>query len=130
MKEPVITGVRGFKVNKISVAGIDGDLQLGIKNPNNYSFSVYPSNFDVMYSGVHLGKARLDRRVKIKANAEEVYTFNIKSDFTNTNLLDVMKLLRGASFKNELEIKGDLKAGKLLLRKGFPVDLKERISLQ
>jgi LEA14-like dessication related protein len=130
LRDVQVTGIKGFTVNKISTEGIDGNILLGIKNPNNFGFSIFRSEFDVMYSGVYLGKAKLSKRVRIKANAEENYSFNLKSDFKNTNLLDIAKLLNGASFRNKLEVKGDLRAGKLFVYRSFPVDVQEQIKLR
>ena len=129
IKEVQSTGVKGFKVNKINTEGIDGDILIGIKNPNAFGFSIYKSEFDVTYSGVYLGKAKLTKRVHINASAEEVYSFNLKNDFKGANLMDVMKLLSGAAFKNSIEVKGDLKVGKLFIKKRIPVDIKEKINL-
>ncbi|PBQ32500.1 hypothetical protein CNR22_12190 [Sphingobacteriaceae bacterium] len=128
-KEVQCTGVKGFKVNTINTSGIDGDIMIGIKNPNAFGFSIYKSEFDVTYSGVYLGKAKLTKRVHINANAEETYSFNLKNDFKGANIMDVMKLLSGAAFKNSVEVKGNLKVGKLFVRKKIPVDIKERINL-
>ncbi len=128
-KEVQCTGVSGFKVNKIDPKGMDADIFLQIKNPNNTGFSIYRSEFDVSYNGIHLGKAKLNKRVHIRANAEESYAFNLKGDFKNVNLMDVMKLVNGMSGRGMLEVTGDLKAGKFLIRKKFPVALKERLSL-
>ncbi len=128
-KEVQCTGVSGFKVNNLNPSGIDADLLLSIKNPNPFGFSLYKSEFDVTYAGVSLGKAKLSKRVHINANAESVYSFNLKSDFKNANLMDVMKLVGGMAGKGTLEVKGDLKAGKFYLRKKFPVNLSEKIGL-
>lgn len=128
-KEVQCTGVTGFKVNKVSPQGIDADIFLQIKNPNATGFSIYRSEFDVSYNGMHLGKAKLSKRVHIRANAEESYAFNLKSDFKNANLMDVMKLINGMSGRGMVEVTGDLKAGKFLIRKKFPVAVKERLSL-
>lgn len=130
MKELEYTGVKGFKINSINTQGINGDIMVSIRNPNPYGFSIHKSEFDVSYNGVFLGKARLDRKVRIKAKAEETYAFNLKSDFSNVDLADVIKLLNGASNKGMLEVKGDLKAGKMLIRKKFPVNIKEKLSLE
>lgn len=129
LKELECTGVKGFKVNKIGTEGIDGDIQLSIKNPNKVGFSIYKSEFDIRYSGVYLGKAKLRKKVHIKANREEIYSFNIKNDFKDVNLVDIMKVLGGASFKNHIEVKGDLKVGKIYIKKKIPVDLKEKLRL-
>lgn len=127
-KEVQVTGVKGFKVNKIDAKGINADLLLGVKNPNSTGFSIYRSEFDVIYNGINLGKARSSKRVHIKANAEETYSFNLKSDFKDINLMDIMKLVQGGG-NGMVQVKGDLKAGKFYLRKKFPVDVKERARL-
>jgi LEA14-like dessication related protein len=129
IKEIQCTGIKGFKINKIGMDGIDGDLILSLKNPNPYAFSIYKSEFDVTYSGIYLGKARLNKNVRIHRNAEENYSFNLKKEFKDVSLVDVMKLLNGASFKNSIEIKGELKAGRFFLKKKIPVDVKEKLGL-
>jgi LEA14-like dessication related protein len=125
-KEAQCTGVKGFKINKINTDGLNADLILGIKNPNSIGFSVYPSEFDVMLNGVHLGKARSAKRVHIKANGEKDYAFTLKSDFKDVNPMDIMKLAAGGTSGN-IQVKGNLKAGKFYLKKKFPIDIKERI---
>src|SRR4051812_12698695 len=81
IKEVQCTGVKGFKVNKLDTKGVDADILLGIKNPNTFGFSIYKSAFDVTYSGIYLGKAKLTKRVHIHGKAEEVYSFNLTNDF-------------------------------------------------
>ena len=126
-KEVQCTGVKGFKVNKINTEGIDADILLNIKNPNTTGFSIYRSEFEVMFNGIYLGKAKLARRVHISRNAEETYAFNLVGDFKNANLIDVMKLVNGIASRGMIEVKGDLKAGKLFIRKKFPVSVKQRL---
>lgn len=126
-KEAQCTGVKGFKINKINTEGLNADLILGIKNPNSIGFSVYPSEFDVILNGVNLGKAKSSKRVHIDANGEKNYTFTLKSDFKNVNPLDIIKLASGGTTSGNIQVKGNLKAGKFYLKKKFPIDIKERI---
>lgn len=128
-KEIQVTGVKGFKVNKIDASGINADLMLDINNPNAMGFSIYRSEFDVMYNGINLGKARSSKRVHISPNTQQTYSFNLKSDFKNINLMDIMKLVNGGGGNGMVHVKGDLKAGKFYLKKKFPVDVKERARL-
>ena len=128
-KEVQVTAVEGISVSKISAQGIEAGLQLRIKNPNAYGFSLYRSEFDVKYSGVYLGKAILNKKVKIKGNHEQLYSLDLRGDFTGVNVLDVVKLINGASFKNTLEVQGDLRAGKLFIKKRFPVRVSEQLRL-
>lgn len=129
-KELEVTGIRGFRLNKFTAQGLEGDILLDIRNPNPYSFLLYKSEFDVTYSGVYLGKARLGKKLRIKAREEKSYQVNISKDFNDISLTEVMKLLSGGSFRNELEVKGHLKAGKLFIRKSIPVDIHESIRLR
>lgn len=128
-KEVQCTGVKGFKVNRVDTKGIDADIMLGIKNPNAMGFSIYRSEFDVIFNGINLGKAHLSKRVRIKANEEKTYAFNLVSDFKNINLMEIMKLVNGMSGRGMIEVKGDLKAGKLFIKKKFPVNVKEKLDL-
>jgi LEA14-like dessication related protein len=125
-KEAEVTGIQGFNLTKLGTEGIEGELLLKIKNPNSMGFSVYPSEFDVVYSGIHLGKAKLDKRVHISANSEKVYTFKLKSSLGELNFLDIAKLLNEKD-RGVVELTGDLKAGKFYLKKRYPVNLKQRV---
>lgn len=129
LKEVECSGVRGFNIKRIDLSGIEGELLLEIKNPNHYKFVIYPSEFDIVYSGIRLGKAQLAKKVKVKGNAEEVYGFNLKKDFKDVSFTEVMKLLNGGSLKNIIEVKGDLKIRRFLIKKKLPIDIKEKVKL-
>ncbi|MBX3163233.1 MAG: LEA type 2 family protein [Bacteroidetes bacterium] len=130
-KDLECTGVSGFTVNKINTEGIDANILLKIKNPNRVGFSIYKSEFDIAFSGIGLGKAKLVKRVHIKGNTEETYSFNLKNDFKDINVMDILKLLgsNAASRRGMVEVKGDLRAGKFYLKKKIRVDVKEKIGL-
>lgn len=127
-QEIQVVGVDGFNLNKISTDGIEAEVKLNIKNPNQSGFSIYPSEFDVMYSGIRLGKAKLHKRVHIDGHSEKAYTFNLRTNFGEMNLLDATKLLN-ISNHGTIELNGDLKAGKFYLKKRFPVNFKEKINM-
>lgn len=128
-KEISLTNVDRFSIQKMSLKEIEGELQLTIKNPNTVGFSIYKSEFDIIYGGVKLGKAKLHKRVHIGANTEKSYVFKLKSSPESLNLSDVMKLIGNAA-SGTIRIQGDLRAGKLFIKKRFPVDYTERINLQ
>lgn len=128
LKETTVTGVDQFFVNKINTEGIDANLNLKIKNTNSFGFSIYPSEFDIVYNGMYLGKAKLNKRVHIDGNTERVYSFNLKSNLSDLNVFDVLQLLN-AENKGKIEIKGDLKAGKFFLKKKFDVNYSDKIEL-
>jgi LEA14-like dessication related protein len=128
LKETTVTGVDQFFVNKINTEGIDANLNLKIKNTNSFGFSIYPSEFDIIYNGMHLGKAKLNKRVHIDGNTERVYSFNLKSNLSDLNIFDVLQLLN-AENKGKIEVKGDLKAGKFFVKKKFDVNFSDKVEL-
>lgn len=129
LKEVSCSGVKGFKMNKIDMTGINADVQLGIKNPNSVGFSIYRSKFDISYNGIYLGKAKSKRRVHVDPNSNKTYSFTLAGKFKDVSLQDIMKLANGGG-KGTMEVKGNIRAGKFFIYKKFPVDVKERVSLQ
>ena len=123
-----MTGVKSFRLTKVGTDGIEGEVIIGIKNPNNIGFSIYPSEFDIVYTGIKLGKARLKKRVHIDGNSEKLYVFKLKTSMKDMNLMDVMSMV---SMKNlgKIEVRGTLKAGKFYLKKRIPVNFSENIGL-
>lgn len=127
-EEIKVIGVDSFYLNKLNMDGIEAEVKLKIKNPNTVGFSVYPSEFDVLFSGIRLGKAKLNRRVHIDANCERVYSFKLKSGFGDLNILDITRLLNMDNI-GKIEVKGNLKVGKLFVKKKVPVDFSDKINL-
>jgi LEA14-like dessication related protein len=126
-KEAQVTGVKDFKLTKMSKEGIEADVIIGIKNPNDIGFSVYPSEFDVTVAGIRVGKAKLYKRVRIKAHAEKDYVFKLRSSLKDINIMDISNL--ATKKRGVIELTGDLKAGKLFVKKRFPVNIREKIDL-
>ena len=102
---------------------------LTLKNPNRVGFKLFPSKFDVSYGNVKLGTAELVDKVKIKGKEEATYTFQLRGDLKNVNLVEVFNLIknRGA---NALVVKGNLRIGKLFSWGSFPVEIKENVNLK
>ena len=129
-KDVSFSGIENVKVNKMSKERIDIDIIAKIKNPNKMAFTIYKSDMDAVVSGVNIGKAHLTKKVKIKANTEQAYTFNVKSNFSKINmgeLPNLMALLTKKSLK--IGLKGDLKVGKLFVKKTHPVDMTKDVPL-
>lgn len=129
LQEITVTNVDSFSLGKLSMTEIEGELQLTIKNPNSVGFNIYRSEFDIIYGNVKLGKAKLHKRVHIGANAEKAYVFKIKSSPENINLMDILKLVGNAG-SGTIQIKGDLKAGKLFIKRTFPINYADHIDLK
>lgn len=122
-KQADVVGVNNFKIKKINLEGLEADIELCIKNSNSMGFSIYPSEFDIIFSGLNLGKAKLKKRVHIDANCQKNYVFELNSSFKGLSLMDITKML-SASKLGQIQVKGDLKAGKFWVKKRFPIDYK------
>lgn len=127
-KEITVTNVDSFYMNKITTEKIEAEVNVKINNPNNSGFSIYPSEFEVIFSGIRLGKAKLDKRVHIDGKAEKVYTFKLNSKIADMNPLDALRLLNLDNL-GKIEVKGELKAGKFYLKKKFPVNYTDKVKL-
>jgi LEA14-like dessication related protein len=127
-EEIKVTNVEGFYLNKLTLENIEAQVQVKINNPNSRGFNIYPSEFDVVFSGMKLGKAKLTQKVRINPKSEEVYTFKLNSKLSDINPMDALKLLNLGSLGN-IEIKGDLKVGKFYFKKKIPVNYSDKVKL-
>lgn len=128
MKEIKVTSVEGFYVNKLTVENIDAEIKVKIDNPNKMGFSVYPSEFDVIFSGIRLGKAKLSKRVRLNAGSERVYSFKLNSKLSELNPLDILRLINLDNL-GKIEVNGDLKVGKFYFKKKFPVNYIDKVKI-
>ncbi len=129
-QEVSFTGIENVELVKLSQAGAEAKITAKIKNPNSTSFTVYKSDLDVSLNGLKAGVAHLTDNVKIKSNSEEVYTFNVKSDFSSLSLSDLPQLIGIATSKNvKVGLKGNLLVGKFFYKRSIPVELNESVPL-
>jgi len=127
-QEISVSNIENFRIHKVTLQEIDGDIDLKIKNPNNTGFSIYPSEFDIVYNNTKLGKAKLHKRVHIGSRSEKVYTFKLKTNLENLNFTDILSLLNGGS-SGTIKLTGDLKAGKLFFKRKYPVNYSNKVNL-
>lgn len=125
-KEISVTNINDFKVTKISPDGIEGEIKVTINNPNPIAFKVYRSKANIMFGDVKLGTAHIAKKVKIPANSNAEQTFILKGDLKGVSMLELPGLLAGKN--KQMEIQGNIKAGKWFYKKRFPIDKKQRIS--
>ncbi len=129
-EDVTFSGIENVKVNKLSQQGLDVNITAKIKNPNKVAFTIYKSDLDATFSGMNVGKARITNNVKIKANSEEAYTFNVTSDFSKLSIAELPNLLSIATSRSiKVGLKGNLRVGKLLVKKSYPVDMVKSVPL-
>jgi LEA14-like dessication related protein len=127
-EEIKVTQVDGFYMNKVTTENLEAEIKLKINNPNSVGFSIYPSEFDIIFSGIRLGKAKLKKRVHINAKSERVYSFQLKSKLTDLNPMDALRLLNLDNL-GKIEVKGDLKAGKIFIKKKYPINYTDKVTI-
>jgi LEA14-like dessication related protein len=128
LKEITVTDVDSFNINKITTENIEAEIKLKINNPNTMGFSIYPSEFEVIFSGIRLGKAKLNKRVHLDAKSERIYTLKLNSKITDLNPLDALRLFNIDNLGN-IEVKGDLRACKFYLKKKFPINYTDKVKI-
>lgn len=130
-QEITFSGIENVKVTKLSRDGVEADIIAKINNPNRSSFTVYRSEMDVTFNGIHAGKAQLTNNVKIRSHSEQAYTFHIRSDFKDLSLTEMPKLLGMALTKHaNIGLKGNLHVGKMFVKKNYPVEFSKSVSLE
>ncbi len=129
-KEVTFSGIDNVNITSLSQSGVEALITVRIKNPNSVSFTVYKSEMDVTISGIDAGKAHLANNVRIKAKSEQAYTFKVKSDFSKLSLADLPKIIAmGLSKSVKIGLKGNLKGGKLFVKKSYPIDMIQSVPL-
>lgn len=130
-EDVIFSGIENIKIIHLSKDGADAEITAAIKNPNSSSFTVYKSDFDATLNGINAGKARLTNNIKIKPKSEKNYTFKIHSDFSKLSMADLPKLLSMAVSKNiKVELKGNLKVGKMFVKKEYPISIIKNVPLE
>ena len=124
-KEISISSINNFKVNKMDLKSIEGEINVTISNPNNTSFKVYKSKANVLIGGTKIGVARIKKKVKIAANSSVDYTFVLQGDLKGINFGSIANIMSG---RPAVEVNGYLKAGKWFYKKKFPIEQKQKIS--
>jgi len=129
-KEVQLSEIGGVKIIKITDKGIEMELGMKINNPNGYAFSIYRSSFDIKLAGTDMGTATLSKKERVAANSDEIHTFHITTTFGKLlegGLGGIFALL--GKKNTEVELKGNLKVGKLLIRKSIPIERKQKVNL-
>lgn len=128
LEELNVSNVESFNMTKITRDNLEGEIGIKINNPNKMGFSIYPSEFAVNFSGMDLGNARLYKKVRISGNSEKVYIFKLNSDLSALNPLELLKLLSSEKLGN-IEVKGNLKVGKFLVKRKIPITYTDKVKL-
>src|ERR1700757_1913568 len=94
-KQISINSINNFKVTKMDLNSVEGEINVSINNPNNKSFKVYRSKATVFVGGSKLGTARIIKKVKIPANSSIDNTFSLRGDFKELNFTTLANITMG-----------------------------------
>jgi len=127
IKAVEVVGIKNVKLKQIDAKGLKADIFITIKNTNDFGFTIYPSQCNILLNNIQLGKAKLQKRVNIDARCEKTYAFNLSSEDANLNPINLLEIMTSQYAK--LELDGYLKTGKLLIRKKFKINYTDKIEL-
>ena len=129
-KEVEMVRVTSVGVTQFSTSGIEMDVGIQIKNPNNYDISIEDSDLVLFIKGNKVGNATIVNKVTLPQKSNQVHqlTINSQSNGIDLSLLPIlMEVLEGKP--TEIEILGDVKAKANGISKSFPVNFKEEVTL-
>jgi len=131
-KDVQVTQIGQARIAKLDKDGIEAEIDVKINNPNKIGFAIFKSNVDVKMNGIAVGAAHLKKKVRIKANSEDTYTLVVAGSFdkllSGGNIFGLISM--SMSRVMDINLKGDIKAGKFFYKKRFPIDKTQRVPLQ
>jgi len=127
IKAVEVVGIENVKLQQIDAKGIKADIFITIKNTNDFGFTIYPSQSNILLNNIQIGKAKLQKRVHIDAHCEKTYAFKLSSEDANLNPINLLEIMTSQNAK--LELDGYLKTGKFLIRKKFKINYTDKIEL-
>lgn len=126
--EPIVpTGIENVKFGKVDMLTgiVSGELGLKIKNPNNFSVTVYSLDLDITIAGVSMGHVKMEDKIKIEKNTEAVYP--VKINATLTDLIGgIPKILQAIQKKqSNVILTGSIKVGSGIFKHTFPINVNQ-----
>lgn len=124
--------ITDFKMLSIDKKELNYELKVRINNPNNTAFTITRADVDLFLAGTEMGNTRLQEKVKIKSNSNEVVTVRLQT-MLNKPFKEYAGTLMSTFLtgKLNLELKGEVKGRCcLLVSKKFGVEHKESVSIK
>lgn len=129
-QEVKVLGVEDVKIKEFSTKGVEVEVSIKISNPNSYKIKMVHSDLEIFVKGKKAGKARIVNKITLPKKSEAVHTFTITANYNQ-----ILSALGGgllslfSSGTIPLQIKGNITAKALGIRKTFPVNVKENVKL-
>lgn len=118
LKPVDIGGIKDAKVKEFSIGSLTADLQIPIKNPNNFKIKVKKVKIDVSLKNSQIGKIKKISKVTIPANSNEVHMFTATIEFTGVS--DILSLMN--MHRSDLKVTGYIKVKAFLFSRKIRLD--------
>jgi len=128
-KEVEFISLENAELNKISPNGIEADLWVKIKNPNDYKIKVETKDLTFSINGKEVGKAKLAQQLELSKEGTEVYKTAIIVSLPADGNIDLGLILLMSGGKITLGLKGEIIGKAKGISKTVPVDFTESVSI-
>lgn len=125
-----IVSIDAVKILKINKDGVELELNMTLKNPNNIPFTVTGADLKGSLGGMAIGDIKIKNNVRIPKYSEKSHTFKITAkidDLINGGIGALTGLLSKGG--PQLKIKGDLKVRSFLVPRRFPIEFTKKIPM-
>lgn len=120
VEELDFNGIDSVKLEKIEKKSLDLTLGVKVSNPNGFTIKVKSSDFEVYADDILLGRAKVDKKIKLIKKKEDTYAVPIHIDLEDGVLLKFIKF--ALKDKVKVRIKGFVKGSVLGISKKIAVD--------
>jgi LEA14-like dessication related protein len=129
-KEVKVIEVTDVGVKQFTAKGVEVEVAMQIKNPNNYNIKIVDSDLELFVKGSRIGTATIDNKITLPKKSNQIHRFIIKSSLKDmgANIFPLLMTVIGGG-TIDLQIKGDVKATAKGIGKRFPVDFTEKVKL-
>lgn len=128
--KPVDIGeIQGVKLKSIGTDGVSLEIQLPIKNPNDFAFKVKKINLQAEVNGYNLGKITHINKIEVLANSNQVYSLLLDVKFKET-FKETMSLIQSFGTKNaNVKLVGFIKVSAFMISKKIKIDQDKKVNL-
>ncbi len=115
-KDVSVSGIESFSIKKLDKKEMTAEIGVKVKNPNDFGFTIYSGKADIYFAKIKLGRAGLEKKVRIPAQSSGTYFLLLRVSFDKISMQDI---INNFSFNNlsKIKINGHIKAGKWIFRK-------------
>jgi LEA14-like dessication related protein len=125
LKPVEFQGIDSFQIIDQTDTTANVDIEVKIKNPNNYKLVVKKVDLDATLNKKLVGKINHKVKLTIPKNSEESYTLHLAADLKQLRAMIPTLIFTNTALVN---IKGDIKARALMIPKKIKLDVTQKVS--